>query len=102
MKKQLLSILAIVCLLVNTLSAQVVPSRLVGTDYIGALTEATANDWTKGWTNYDPKTAVYGDPTDLTTLDGMAAANPVPGKKEITTTVVVSMEVKTVTDGEMF
>ncbi len=89
MKKQLLPILAIVCLLVNTLSAQVVPSRLVGTDYIGALTEATANDWTKGWTNYDPKTAVYGDPTDLTTLDGMAATLPVPGKKEITTTLTL-------------
>jgi hypothetical protein len=86
MKKHLLPLLAVVCLVSNTLSAQ---SALIGTPYIGAMTEYAAQDWTKGWANFDPKNAVYGAPTDMTTLDGMAATLPVPGKKEITTTLTL-------------
>ncbi len=87
MKRQLLSLIAVALLTQNTLSAQ--SFQLEGTTYIGALAESTNADWTKNWTNFDPKNAVYGAPTDLTTLDGMAATLPIPGKKEITNTVTL-------------
>jgi hypothetical protein len=83
MKKQLRLLIAIIfALILNNVSAQF---KLQGTTYIGALTENTTEDWTKGWTNFDPKTTVYGDANDLTTLDGMASG----GKKEISTTVTL-------------
>ena len=85
MKKHLHLLIAILSILVvNTTFAQT-GFKLQGTTWIGALTEDTNKDWTKGWTNFDPKTAVYAAATDLTTLDGMATTLPVPGKKEITT-----------------
>jgi hypothetical protein len=88
MKRQLRSLIAVVCVLTaNYLSAQTF--QLEGTNYIGAMPEGTTADWTKGWTNFDPKNAVYGDPTDLTTLDGMAATLPSPGVKRITTTLTL-------------
>lgn len=87
MKRQLLSLVAVALFTLNTLSAQ--SFKLEGTNYIGALTENAAGDWTKGWTNFDPKNAAYGAPNDLTTLDGMAATLPVPGKKEITSTLTL-------------
>ncbi len=84
MKRQLhASIAVIFAMTLNTLSAQ--SFKLEGTTYIGAMPEATTADWTKGWTNFDPKNAVYGDPTDLTTLDGMASG----GKKDITGTLTL-------------
>ncbi len=82
MKKNLLITLA----LLSTLITSAQTFQLQGTPYIGALTADAAADWTKTWTNFDPKNAVYPDPTDLTTLDGMAVSNPIPGKKEITAT----------------
>lgn len=48
-------------------------------DYVGALSSNVADDWTKDWTNWTPKTTTYAAATDLTTLDGSAS-----GKKEIT------------------
>lgn len=85
MKRQLHSLIVVLCLLsANALSAQ---SQLIGTNYIGGFTEFAAQDWTKGWANFDPKNAVYAAPNDLTTLDGMAASLPTPGKKEITSTL---------------
>jgi hypothetical protein len=87
MKRQLHSLIAVLCLLSATaLSAQ---SQLIGTNYIGGFTEFAAQDWTKDWANFDPKNAVYAAPNDLTTLDGMVASLPVPGKKEITTTLTL-------------
>ena len=85
MKKHLHLLIAILSILaVNTTFAQT-GFKLQSTTWIGALTEDTNKDWTKGWTNFDPKNAVYAAATDLTTLDGMATTLPVPGKKEITT-----------------
>ncbi len=84
MKRQLRPLIAVIfAMTLNTLSAQ--SFKLEGTTYIGAMPEATTADWTKGWTNFDPKNAVYGDPTDLTTLDGMASG----GKKDITGTLTL-------------
>jgi hypothetical protein len=88
MKRQLRALLAVVfAISLNALSAQ--SAQLEGTTYIGAMTDNAASDWTKGWTNFDPKNATYGDPTDLTTLDGMATTLPIPGVKDITTTLTL-------------
>ncbi len=88
MKRQLRAFIAVVCVLaLNHLSAQ--SFQLEGTNYIGSMPEGTTADWTKGWANFDAKNAVYGDPTDLTTLDGMAATLPSPGVKRITTTLTL-------------
>jgi hypothetical protein len=88
MKKNLLITLTLCFSFVinNTISAQ---TKLEGTSYIGALTADAAADWTKNWTNFDPKNTVYGAPTDLTTLDGMAATNPKQGQKDITATLTL-------------
>ncbi len=87
MKRQLLLLIAVVFALTtsNTVSAQ----QLESTNYIGALTDNSTNDWTKGWTNFDPKNATYAEPTDLTTLDGMATTLPIVGVKDITTTLTL-------------
>jgi Secretion system C-terminal sorting domain len=82
----LLVVLAVLCATAVTAQSNF---RLVGTNYIGALTQNANEDWTKGWTNFDPKNTVYGVATDLTTLDGTAATLPAPGKKEITTTLTL-------------
>jgi Secretion system C-terminal sorting domain len=83
MKRQLRALIAVLCALtLNNVSAQF---KLQGTTFIGALTANTAEDWTKGWSNFDPKTTVYAAPNELTTLDGMASG----GKKEISTTVTL-------------
>lgn len=88
MKKRLLIALALLfSLAFNTVSAQ--SFQLQGTTYIGAMTADAAADWTKSWTNFDPKNAVYGEPTDVTTLDGMATSLPKPGQKDITTTLTL-------------
>jgi hypothetical protein len=54
------------------------------TSYVGALSAGAAEDWTKTWTEWNPKTAAYAAPTDVTTLDGTAAGLPVPGELNIT------------------
>ncbi len=63
--------------------------KLSKTDYVGALSADPNADWTQGWTNWDPKNTAYGNPTDLTTLDGMSTSLPVPGEKKITGTVTL-------------
>ncbi len=52
-------------------------------DYVGALSSDASKDWTKGWTEWDPKSKAYADATDLTTL------NDASGKKEITGVVTL-------------
>ena len=37
-------------------------------DYAGALSTDPSKDWTKGWTEWNPKTSIYPDVTDTTTL----------------------------------
>jgi hypothetical protein len=60
--------------------------------YAGALSpDGGASDWTKeGWTNFDPKNAVYPAVTDTTTLNGMLASNPIPGELVVTGTLTLS------------
>lgn len=60
--------------------------KLKETGYIGALKAETAEDWTTGWTNFDPKNTAYAAATDTTTLNGMVSTLPAVGKKEITGT----------------
>jgi len=37
-------------------------------NYIGALESSSSKDWTKGWTQWDPKNAPYGTVSDTNTL----------------------------------
>ncbi len=71
-----------------TLSAQT-DFKFIKTSYVGALSADASADWTKTWTNFDPKTTNYPAPTDLTTLDGTAGSLPVPGVKDITGTLTL-------------
>ena len=84
MKKNLLYLLsgAITLLFASALSAQT-DFKFVKTSYVGALSADASADWTKTWTNWDPKTTNYPAPTDVTTLDGTLASLPVPGIKNI-------------------
>jgi len=59
------------------------------TSYVGALSGDPAKDWTTGWTNWDPKTTVYPNPTDTTTLNGMLASLPVRGELSVTNTLTL-------------
>ncbi len=36
-------------------------------NYIGALESSSSKDWTKGWTQWDPKNAPYGTVSDTNT-----------------------------------
>ncbi|MBK8734973.1 MAG: hypothetical protein IPL98_03435 [Saprospiraceae bacterium] len=63
--------------------------RLNPTSYVGALSSDDNADWTKSWTNFDPKTTAYPAVTDDQTLNGMLTSLPVPGEKDITTTVTL-------------
>ena len=78
MKKILLSLVAI-CSLYNA-NAQVIEK----VNYLGALDKDPKKDWTKTWTNWDPKNASYGAITDSTTL------NDASGEKSITGTLTLS------------
>ncbi len=78
MKKILLSIAAVCALL--SANAQVIEK----VNYLGALDKDAKKDWTKNWTNWDPKNASYGAITDSTTL------NDVSGEKLITGTLSLS------------
>ncbi len=90
MKKNLLFLFsgAFSLLFASALSAQT-DFKFVKTAYVGALSADAAADWTKTWTNWDPKTTNYPAPTDLTTLDGTLASLPIPGEKNITTTLTL-------------
>ena len=63
--------------------------NLEPTDYVGALSSDPDEDWTSYWTNFDPNNTAYGDPDDVTTLDGMSPGNPVPGELNITTSLTL-------------
>ncbi len=78
MKKILLSIAAVCALL--SANAQVIEK----VNYLGALDKDAKKDWTKNWTNWDPKNASYGAITDSTTL------NDASGEKLITGTLTLS------------
>jgi len=50
-------------------------------DYAGALSTDPSKDWTKGWTNWNPKSTAYPSITDTTTLTSST------GEIDITSTV---------------
>jgi hypothetical protein len=77
MKRILLSLSAVFCLL--NANAQVIEK----VNFVGALSPDASKDWTKNWTNWDPKNANYGAVSDSTTL------NDASGEKAITTTVTL-------------
>lgn len=52
-------------------------------NHVGALSSNEAQDWTKGWAEWNPKQASYGVATEITTL------NDASGIKNITTTVTL-------------
>jgi hypothetical protein len=58
--------------------------------FAGALSDNANDDWTTGWTNFDPKTTTYASPNDTTTLNGMVSSLPIQGEKLITGTVSLS------------
>ena len=78
MKKILLSFAAI-CAMFSA-NAQFIEK----VNYIGALDKDAKKDWTKGWSNFDPKNTSYGTITDSTTL------NDASGEKLITGTLTLS------------
>ncbi len=88
MEKKLLSLVTLLTLSLQILTAQT-DFKFEKTTFVGALGPDLATDWTQGWTNWDPKNATYPAPTDVTTLDGMAASLPVPGELNITGTVTL-------------
>jgi len=52
-------------------------------DYAGALSTDPSKDWTKGWTNWSPKSTIYSNVTDTTTF-----CSPT-GEVDITNTVTL-------------
>ncbi|MEP7196568.1 MAG: T9SS type A sorting domain-containing protein [Saprospiraceae bacterium] len=87
MKKIIYLFLLLVAVKFDALTAQ--NQVLNPTTYLGALDENANNDWTNGWTNWNPKTTAYYDVNDTTTLDGLSASLPVPGEKKITGTLTL-------------
>lgn len=76
--------LRIACLSLGLTSLNAQNAFFEPTDYVGALSKDETKDWTKtGWTNFDPKNAVYPDVNETSTLAG---GN---GVKEITTAVIL-------------
>jgi hypothetical protein len=63
----------------SALSAQVIEK----VNFVGALHRDASKDWTKGWTEWNPKNASYPSTTDATTL------NDASGIKTISTTVTL-------------
>ncbi|MEI6408471.1 MAG: T9SS type A sorting domain-containing protein [Bacteroidota bacterium] len=88
MKKTLLLLVGLIGFLSSSVYAQA-DFKLQQTTFVGALGADIANDWTQGWTNWDPKNTNYPAPTDITTLDGTAASLPVPGEISITNTLTL-------------
>ncbi|MEO6692082.1 MAG: hypothetical protein ABIO44_07055, partial [Saprospiraceae bacterium] len=62
---------------------------LVPTTYVGALNNNASEDWTNGWTNFNPKSTIYPAVNDTSTLNGMSASLPVPGEKKLTGNVTL-------------
>lgn len=84
MKKYFFTLLTLsVVLTAHSLRAQT-DFKLQTPSYVGALSWDPSLDWTTGWTNFDPVNTTYPDPTDVSTLDGMNAALPVRGEKDLT------------------
>lgn len=88
MKKNLLLTLVMLSTFCLTISAQTT-FKFKKTSYVGALSADAAQDWTKGWTNFDPKTTAYPAPTDTTTLNGMLTTLPVRGERVLAGTVTL-------------
>lgn len=63
--------------------------KLQETKFVGALDANAANDWTKGWTNFDPNSTAYGPVTDDITLNAMLTSGAKQGLKEITSTITL-------------
>ena len=76
MKKLFFIVSATAC---SLLTAQ----TLEKVNYVGALHRDAAKDWTKGWTEWNPKNAIYGKVTDSTTLNDASSV------KKISTTVTL-------------
>ena len=57
--------------------------QFIKTTYVGALPADSTEDWTRHWTNWNPQTTPYSDPTDSVTLNAMASDLPVIGEKDI-------------------
>ncbi len=68
----------------SALSAQVIEK----VNYVGALHRDASKDWTKGWTEWNPKNASYASVTDTVTLNDASSI------KKITSTV--TLDAKTV------
>lgn len=78
MKKLLIT----VCALAGFLNANA--QFIEKVNFVGALDKDPAKDWTKNWTQWNPKAATYSAPTDSTTL------NDASGQKEITSNLTLS------------
>lgn len=88
MKNKVLALIALFTLVFQFANAQS-NFKFLATPYVGALDANLSDDWTLGWTNWDPKTTNYPAVTDNTTLNGMDASLPVPGEKNITGTLTL-------------
>jgi hypothetical protein len=90
MKRQLLLLTAI-CFVSFTfrISAQF---KLTPTSFVGALSEELAQDWTLGWTNYDPQNTYYAEPTDTLTLNGMVPGLPVMGELNLISGTTLTLD----------
>jgi Secretion system C-terminal sorting domain len=87
MAKQLLTLLTVLAV---SFSVQAQTNfKLLQTGYVGALRPEAANDWTKGWANFDPVNAVYSAVTDTIALNGMLSTLAKPGIKDITSTLTL-------------
>ncbi|MBK6860223.1 MAG: T9SS type A sorting domain-containing protein [Saprospiraceae bacterium] len=82
MKLNLLVLITLSIFIANSNNAQS-NFKLTSTDYVGAFSKDLTNDWTTGWTNFDPKNTNYPDPTDTITLNGMLSSLAIPGEKNI-------------------
>lgn len=67
----------------NPLNAQN-PFKFLKVDYVGAI---GTEDWTKGWTNWNPDQTAYPTPTETSTLN--AASTGSSGFMNITTTLTL-------------
>ena len=75
MKKSLLSLLGLAALISVETKAQISDK----TDFVGALHSDAAYDWTKKWTNWNPKATVYPAATDSTTLNDASGVKAITG-----------------------
>ena len=66
--------------------------KLESTSYVGALSSEQTEDWTVGWTNFNPNNTAYPEPTDTITLNGMVSSLPIPGEKELTSGITLTLD----------